>query len=390
MTRAVPHLLLVGLGHAHLFVLEARARAGQNRLRTTLVTPGAYHYSGMVPGMIAGDYRPAQSLFRPGYLARAAGATWIDAQALRIDPHQQRVQLTDGRSLSYDLVSFNIGSGLAADHLPGVQHHAITVKPVSAALGVLAAAAKAVEQAPRTTPAEIVIVGGGAAGTEMAFCLDAALEQRYARGRYRVTVLEAGPRLLGSYGERFRDKALAVLQQRGIEVRTNVTVTAVEPSRIAVQHGPPIRYDALLWATGPRAPRLFRDSDLPVDLAGYLRVTPALQVEGHPPIFGAGDCVSITGYPWIPHAGVYAVRAGQMLAQNIRAYVEGQTLTGYEPQRRWLSLMNTGDGRALLSYAGVVTHGRLAWWLKNAVDRRFMRRFQQLEHVGPRNPKQAA
>ncbi len=111
-----------------------------------------------------------------------------------------------------------------------------------------------------------------------------------------------------------------------------------------------------------------------------------LQVGGHPTIFGAGDCVSITGYPWLPRAGVYAVRAGPVLAHNIRAYVGGAPLTPYAPQPRWLSLMNTGDGRALLSYGGVVLHGWLAWWLKHGIDRRFMRRFQQLEHAGPRNP----
>ncbi len=383
---AVPHLLLVGLGHAHLFVLEALARARHPQLRTTLVTPAEYHYSGMVPGTIAGDYRPAQSQFRPADLARVAGAAWIDAQALRIDHQQRRVQLTDGSSVAYDLVSFDIGSRLAADHLPGVQHHAIPVKPVSAALRVLAAAADAVEQAQRTTPAEIVIVGGGAAGTEIAFCLDAALARRYGRSRFRVTVLDAGAQVLAAYPARFRDKALKLLHQRGIAVRTNVNVAAVEPASIVVQAGPVISYDVVLWATGPRAPALFRDSELPVDQAGYLRVEPVLQVAGHPIIFGAGDCVSITGYPWMPRAGIYAVREGPVLARNILAFVWGESLTSYAPQPRWLSLMNTGDGRALLSYGGVVLHGRLVWWLKHVIDRRFMRRFQQLEHTGSRHP----
>ncbi len=385
MTRAVPHLVLVGLGHPHLFVLEALARAQYGGLSTTLVTPAAYHYSGMVPGTLAGDYQPIQSQFQPASLARAAGAAWIDAQALHIDHQERRVELTDGSSVEYDLVSFDIGSRLVADQLPGVEEYAIPVKPVHAALRVLAAAADAVEQATHRMPAEIVIVGGGAAGTEIAFCLDAALAQRYGRSRFRVTVLDAGADLLAAYPERFRDKALKLLRQRGIAVRTNVNVAAVEPSRIIAQDGSALTYDALLWATGPRASALFRDSDLPVDRAGYLRVEPVLQVGGHPTIFGAGDCMSITGYPWLPRAGVYAVRAGPVLAHNIRAYVGGAPLTPYAPHPRWLSLMNTGDGRALLSYGGVVLHGRLAWWLKHVIDRRFMRRFQQLEHAGCRN-----
>ncbi len=73
VTPAVPHLLLVGLNHAHLFVLEALVRSQHDRLRSTLVTPTEYHYSGMVLGTIAGDYRPAQSQFRPAYVARHRG-----------------------------------------------------------------------------------------------------------------------------------------------------------------------------------------------------------------------------------------------------------------------------------------------------------------------------
>lgn len=277
----------------------------------------------MVPGTLAGDYQPAQAQFRPADLARAAGVAWVDAQALGIDHQQRHVQLTNGNSVPYDLVSFDIGSRLAVDQLPGVQQYAIPVKPVKAALRVLAAAADAVEQAKPATPAEIVIVGGGAAGTEIAFCLDAALAQRYGRSRYRVTVVDAGAHLLAAYPARFRAKALKLLQQRGIAVRTSVTVAAVELARIVVEDGAAISSDVVLWATGPRAPALFRDSGLPVDQAGYLRVKPQLQVAEHPTIFGAGDCVSITGYRWMPRAGVYAVRAGPVLARNIQAYVAG-------------------------------------------------------------------
>jgi selenide,water dikinase len=67
-----------------------------------------------------------------------------------------------------------------------------------------------------------------------------------------------------------------------------------------------------------------------------------------------------------------------VLARNLARALKGEPLEEYEPQRDWLSLMNTGDGRALLHYRGLTHHGRTAWWLKDRIDRRFVARFQRL------------
>ena len=75
----------------------------------------------------------------------------------------------------------------------------------------------------------------------------------------------------------------------------------------------------------------------------------------------------------------YAVREGPVLAANLARHLRGEPLREYEPQRDWLSLLNTGDGRALLARRGVSLRGRPAWWLKDRIDRRLVRRFQRLE-----------
>ncbi|HEV2132467.1 MAG TPA: FAD-dependent oxidoreductase [Longimicrobiaceae bacterium] len=377
---SVPRLLLIGCGHAHLFVLEAIASGKLPGVRPTLISlADDYYYSGMIPGVLASCYESEEARFQPPRLARAAGAEWVRGRVVRVDAAARRIHLEEGGSLAYELLSLDIGSRLTADELPGVCEHALPVKPMRRALRLGETAEEAVERASPARPARIVVVGGGAAGVEIALCLEGALARRFGRGRYALTVLEAGEQILAEYPRRLRQRAARLLGERAIEVRTACEVAEVAEGEITTAGGESLPFAALLWATGPRAPRLPRQSGLPVDEQGYLRVEPTLQVVDHPEIFGAGDCVALRGYPWVPKAGVYAVRQGPVLARNLARRLRSEELEGYEPQRHWLSLMNSGDGRALLAYRGAALHGRTAWWLKDWIDRRFMRRFRRLE-----------
>lgn len=378
-----PRLLLVGCGHSHLFVLEALARGNFPDVAATLVSPDPeYFYSGMIPGVVAGCYRLEEARFRPPLLARAAGARWVEGRVERIDADGRRVVLADGTELGYDVLSLDIGAGVAGDDVPGVREHAVAVKPMRQALGILARAEAAAAAADPGRPARIVVVGGGAAGVEMGICLDAWLTARHRERRHRTDILEAGGRILTEHPTAFRTHAVELLGERSIVVHTRVRVEAVEEVGVRTEQGDIFPHDALLWATGPRAHELFRASGLATDERGYLLVRPALQSTEHPDIFGAGDCVTMREHPWVPRSGVYAVREGPVLAANLQRHLRGRPLRRYEPQRHWLSLMNTGDQRAVVHYRGHVGRGRSAGWLKDWIDRRFMRRFQRLEGVG--------
>jgi pyridine nucleotide-disulfide oxidoreductase family protein len=378
-----PRLVLAGCGHSHLFVLEALAAGRFGEVDATLVSPDEeYFYSGMIPGVVAQCYRPEEARFRPAHLARAAGAAWVRAAVTRVDPRRRRVELDSGESLPFDRLSLDVGARLAGDDLPGVGEHAIPVKPMRRALAVLDAAEREVERAGAHGRARVVVVGGGAAGVEMGICLDARLAARFGRGRHEIVLLEAGDRILTEHPARFRTLAAAVMGGRGITVRTGVRVEEVRAGHLRCSGRATVPFDLLLWATGPRAPSLPRESALPVDERGYLRVAATLQCASHPHIFGAGDCAVLEGAPWVPRAGVYAVREGPVLADNLARSLRGAELREYHPQREWLSLMNTGDRHSLLRYRGRVHRSRPAWWLKDWIDRRFMRRFQRLESGG--------
>ena len=68
----------------------------------------------------------------------------------------------------------------------------------------------------------------------------------------------------------------------------------------------------------------------------------------------------------------------QDLEYETRAALAGGPPARYEPQRSFLALLNTADGKAILRWRGVATHARFAWWLKDWIDRRFMRAYQSV------------
>lgn len=385
MSRA-PHLVLAGCGHAHLFVLEALARGEFPPVRVTLVSPGEeYFYSGMESGVTAGQYKPEQACFRPPLLARAGGAVWVCAPVVRVNAEEGRVVLSTGAELAYDLLSLDVGARLQGDTLPGVSTYACAVKPVRDAIGLGDTIIRSVQRPTRGRPARIVIVGGGAAGIETALCIGARLSRSFGPEQCEIAVVHGGETVLAEHSEGVRARVRTLLCERGVEVHLGVRAREVEDRSVKMDGAAEIPYDVLVWATGPRSPEFLRESGLPVDGQGYLRVRPTLQAEHLPAVFAAGDCVSLIGYPGVAKAGVYAVREGPVLARNLARSLRGEALEEYEPQDHWLSLLNTGDGRALMAYRGYAGRGRVLWWLKDAIDRRFMRRFESLERIGPRS-----
>jgi selenide,water dikinase len=118
-------------------------------------------------------------------------------------------------------------------------------------------------------------------------------------------------------------------------------------------------------------------SGLAVTSEGFVRVAPTLQSLSHPWLFAAGDCATLENSA-LPKSGVFAVRMAKPLVANLRAYCAGTALQSYQPQRHFLNLIGTADGKAVASRRWLAGHSRLFWLWKDWIDRRFMRQFTQL------------
>ena len=136
--------------------------------------------------------------------------------------------------------------------------------------------------------------------------------------------------------------------------------------------------ELVLWATGAQAHKWQRTTDtrgaLAVSDQHFIRIDPSLRSVSHPDIFATGDCAHWPG--GLPKAGVYAVRMGAVLCNNLYAVLDQGTLSNYEPQRQFLALLNTSDGRAIASRGAFAATGRWAMRWKDHIDRRFVQQFR--------------
>ncbi len=376
-------VVLIGAGHAHVHVLEdfAAHPVPGSRVKVVADTPIAV-YSGMVPGLVAGQYRPRDLEIDVRALARRARADVIIARATGIDTSNSRITLQDQSPVHYDIACFDIGSTVVGLDLPGIREHALPTRPI----GLFARRVdEIVERARRhdqDTPFQVVVIGGGAGGVELAFTLQRRLASE-GNGWVDVALLEKGSRILFGYPESLVRRVYRRAEARGIRIRCNRQVVAAEKEAVTLGDGERLPCQALIWVTGAVSEPIFTESGLPTDDRGFVRIRSTLQVEDHDDLFAVGDCATLIDYPQTPKAGVYAVRQGPIVSDNIRALLTGAPLRPYKPQSDFLTLLNLGDGTALGTKWGRSMEGAWVMKLKDFLDRRFMRRFQVAESGGP-------
>ncbi|MGC6492886.1 MAG: selenide, water dikinase SelD [Myxococcota bacterium] len=376
-------VVLLGAGHAHVQVLRSLAMEPEPATEVILVTDRARAvYSGMVPAWVAGE-RPRAALEIDALpLGTRANARVILSPVLKIDAVHRTVEIEGRPPIAWDVCSVNIGATVAGLELPGVRTHALASRPISRLLDRLDAAVERLV-AGRATRVPVVVAGDGAAGVELAFTLDV---------RLREAGLEPTVTLVGlrkTLTPRLQNALLQHAEGRGIGW-TKGRVREVRPRSVVLDTGETLPSHLTLWATGAAPHPLGRESGLPVNERGFLRVADTLEVPGIPGLFGAGDAVQIDGHT-LPRAGVYAVRQGPTLTQNIRAAIRGAALTSYKPQADVLALLNLGDGQAIAHKWGMPVQGAWARRVKASIDTAFMERFQVLEGEGqPRHMSVAA
>lgn len=344
------------------------------RLSVILDRPEAL-YSGMVPGLVAAAY-PAHALeIDVVPLARRSGARVVLAAATRVDPAARRIELEGRPPLAYDVASLDVGSSVHGLDLPGVREHAVATRPIGRFTRQLDARLRALAAGGRRL--RIAVVGGGAAGVELA----CALRARLGPGP-GVCLVSDAPALLPERPD-LGERARQALSRLDIVLCLGRRVARVEKDALWLEGGAdPIECQLAVWATGAAAPDLVRNSPLPRDERGFVRVGDSLAVTDCEGLFAAGDCASLASWPELPKAGVYAVREGPVLDANLRSALAGRPLRAYRPQRDFLALLNLGNGRALGARSGRVFEGRWVFRLKDRIDRRFMRRFQVLDAAG--------
>jgi NADH dehydrogenase FAD-containing subunit len=371
----VQRAVLLGAGHAHLFTLKRTAAFVRRGFEVVLVAPDHFWYSGLATGVLAGIYPPTLDQIDVGALVVKGGGRFIHGRATLLDVAARTVSLDTGLSLSYDVLSCNLGSEVPLNAIPGAATHGVAVKPIRNLWELRQALEARLSPAAPRQALRIVIVGGGATGCEIAASIQHLVAGR--GGQADITILARGDRLLGSMPRGAADKMARILERRGVRLALRSPVVGVDSQSATTADGNQVPYDFLVHAMGLTPPALLRATRLPTSADGALLVDPFLRSLADPRVFGGGDCVALQGRE-LGKVGVYAVREAPVLCHNLLATLEDRPLRRFRPQRRFLLILNLGDGTGLLTWGPFSWHSRLAFWLKDRIDRAFLREYQTL------------
>ena len=406
-SNQMQRLVLVGGGHGHVQVIKALNRLSRPAsVRVTLIDPQeSASYSGMVPGCVSKLYTPEQTLIHLRPLAEWASIDYMKRSVVDVDPEKRKIYLNnagDGDDttscVEYDAISFDIGSATRGlDETPGAAEYTIPTRPISDLVKRIADEEEVLKVKlengswKKEDGAHVVVVGGGAAGIELSLAMRARWNYLFVNedgsgSTLKVTLLDSGDELLPNETLPCRQALRKVLSDRNIDVQHQAQVQEITKDEVTLDSGQKIPYSHIVWATGanrhPLADKL-RERGIAVSDRGWIRVGPTLQSVSHPEIFAAGDCCTIEDLPdnkpSPPKAGVYAVRAGPILIENLTGYLAGKSqdaLTKYNPQSDFLKLLMAGDGTALGFRFGLPLFGKWVWLLKDNIDVMFMDLFQ--------------
>lgn len=382
-TPLTQNLVLLGGGHSHAIVLQLWGSHPLPGVRLTLITDTAKApYSGMLPGYVAGFYTFEECHIDLPSLAKFAGVEFVLDRAVGIDLQKNQVLCANHPPVPFDFLSIDIGSTPKTCNIPGATQYTIPAKPVPQFLHHWHQLLETAKETPEQ-PLSLGIIGGGAGGVELALTMQSRLHHDLNPPNLTLHLFHRGSELMETHAAAVRKRLQRILLERGVQLHLQETVKEIVPVEdggvwVECESGLGVKCDRAFWVTQAAASPWLGESGLATDSDGFIQVAETLQSLSHPHIFAAGDIATMVNHPR-PKAGVFAVRQGKPLWQNLQAAVLGKPLKPYIPQKQLLGLIGTGDEKAIAS-RGNWGFGPAAWlwWIKDRIDRAFMERFKRL------------
>lgn len=312
-------------------------------------------------------------------LSKRRDITVLLDEVQSIDLPKKLLQLSSTQ-LPFDYLVLALGGVTNYFGHPEWEEHAPGLKSLLDANRIRSSVLLAFEQAENSASVQaepgllnIVVIGGGATGVEMAGSL-VELSRHVLRRDFRridptqarIILLEGGSRLLPAMPEKLSEYTRKTLEQMGVEVRLNATVKSISHHQIETNHGT-LAAANIIWAAGVKANPLLSQLGIPADPQGRLEVLPNLSLPGYPTIFAIGDNARV---PWkdkklVPGVSPAAMQMGAHAAQEILAQMESRTRQ--KPFIYWDkgSMATIGRTHAVAQIAQWKLQGFLAWvaWL---------------------------
>jgi selenide,water dikinase len=367
-------VLLVGGGHAMLPLLKDPGGISNPDVEITLINDHQYlYYSGMVPEFIGGVYSRDEVRINLKKLCEESGIRYIQDTATVLHPEKRYLETNNGDQIAYDLIAFDIGS-----RTPGLydQKKSIPTKPLYNIERL-----KKYLTGETENPKILSIIGGGAAGIEVALNVSACYRKDISTGKLQVHIVEMTDSLVPMFKKKLSDYVTSILDERGVNIHVNTKPREIVENQITLSNGQTINSDFIYWATGSVGHPIFKKAGLPVDDQNFLKVNNHLQCITYPEIFAAGDCSSILKQKNIRKIGIHAVKQGPLLKENLRLALNQIRNTGVIKQDELLPynsyylnplIISTGQPEAIWISNSLWLRGSIMLRLKHYLDKKWI------------------
>jgi len=360
-------------------------------LRITLISRDLRApYSGMLPGFIAGHYSIDDAHIDLTPLANFAGARFFHDEVIGLDLDNKKINCKNRPAISYDYLSINIGSSPTTSQVPGADAFVTPVKPIASFVDSWHRLRERILRANKAM--KVCVVGGGAGGVELILAMQHRLNKDLAVNHsssnnnidqnpsikknpsVEFHLFDSNKEILSSHNKSVRNKFLSIFSQRKIKLHLATRVKEIKPGELHTNNSVVHQFDEILWVTRAGAQSWLKNTDLSLNEYGFINVADTLESTSHPGVFSVGDIANVVKHPR-PKAGVFAVRQGKPLSDNLRRIINGEPLKAFKPQKQFLSIISTGDQYAVASRSIWSLSGKSIWQWKDKIDKTFMAKF---------------
>jgi len=287
-------------------------------------------------------------------------------------------ELIPKRQFSYDTLVIAVGSTINDFGIKGVKDHAIALDTLDQAErfhqklhnAILRAQTQSTEI--QAGQLEVVIVGAGATGVELAAELHKATRELTAYGLDKInpdrdiniSLIEASERLLPALPPRMSQSVEAELKKLNVNLYMGERVTEVTENGIRTHKDRYINSALVVWAAGIKAPSFLQNLGLTTNSINQIEVLSTLQSKEDPSIFAFGDCAACPEKPgstdMVPPRAQSAHQQASLLVKTIKKVVAGKS--SVLPQYRYKdygSLVNLGSYSTVGNLMGSLMGGSM-------------------------------
>lgn len=302
------------------------------------------------------------------------GIRFVQAKVCAIDLHDRQVRLESGETLDYDRLVLAMGGETPMDWVPGAAQHALAFRSIEDAQR-LQERLKTLENSPAEA-IRVAIIGGGYSGVELACKL---AERLGDRGRVRL--IEQADKILRNSPNFNRKTAERALSDRGVWLDLETTVERIDAESLTLQYkgqADTLPVDLVLWTVGTQVAPIVRDLALPKNSRQQLKITPYLQVEGHPDIYALGDLAEGLDADGqiVPPTAQSAFQQADYAGWNLWASLTNRPLLGFRYQHLG-EMLTLGTDEATLAGLGLQLKGVPAHVARRLI---YLMRMPTLEH----------